>query len=124
MSFQQFAAAVSEADRLVRTAPLHNSQAAPSDDHLEQIKAQLDEATSLYEGAVADVHERMGALEEISAATADDDTAHLQLGAPHTPAGAAPVAGDIEHEGAPPTSCSGAPRDRRAGSAPIPPVIE
>lgn len=103
-AFQEFARAVGEADRLIRTAPLHNSSPLPDDDLLKQIKDKLSDALSLHGDAAKDVRARAKSLDAASAATADDETAHLALSAPQTPPGAPDVPGDVNNPGPEPGS--------------------
>lgn len=102
--FQEFAQAVAEVDRLIRSAPLHSSSPLPDDDLLAQIKDKLKEALSLHGDASKDVQARAEGLAAASAATADDETAHLALSAPQTPPDAPDVPGDINNPGPEPGS--------------------
>lgn len=100
--FQELAATISEADRLVRTAPLHNSVPVPDEDLLTRIKDKLSDALSLHGDATKDAKARAKDLAQ--AAGSDDETAHLALSAPQTPPDAPAIAGDIDHPGPEPGS--------------------
>jgi hypothetical protein len=102
--FTEFARAVAEADRLVRTVPHRNAEPMPSDEDMKQIKDALRHALDLHSGAEKASKQLAKEHADATKATAEDDTAHLELSKPQKPASQPDVPGDIDHPGPPPAS--------------------